>query len=123
SGRSRSRRRPTWAATRRRVSSATRCSRRCERPTPRHLGTCPLPDPGQAPDVALRDAVMRVVYAGQDGSHAEAACERLFPDNGDSLAVSTFAAVVAAVEAGEAERGLLAIESSVAGPVSETHDL
>jgi prephenate dehydratase len=66
---------------------------------------------------------MRVVYAGQDGSHAEAACEQLFPANGASFAVSTFAAVVAAVEAGEAERGVLAIESSVAGPVAETHDL
>ena len=66
---------------------------------------------------------MKVVYAGQDGSHAEAACERLFPANGESVAVSTFAAVVVAVEAGEAERGVLAIESSVAGPVAETHDL
>jgi prephenate dehydratase len=66
---------------------------------------------------------MKVVYAGQDGSHAEAACELLFPANGESVAVSTFAAVVAAVETGEAERGVLAIESSVAGPVAETHDL
>jgi prephenate dehydratase len=66
---------------------------------------------------------MRVVYAGQDGSHAEAATEQLFPGNGDTGAVSTFAAVVAAVESGEAERGVLAIESSVAGPVAETHDL
>ena len=66
---------------------------------------------------------MRVVYAGQDGSHAEAATEQLFPGNGETIAVSTFAAVVAAVESGEAERGVLAIESSVAGPVAETHDL
>jgi prephenate dehydratase len=66
---------------------------------------------------------MRVVYAGQDGSHAEAATEQLFPGNGETYAVSTFAAVVHAVEAGEADRGVLAIESSVAGPVAETHDL
>jgi prephenate dehydratase len=66
---------------------------------------------------------VRVVYAGQDGSHAEAACEQLFPGGDDSYAVSTFDAVVAAVESGEAERGVLAIESSVAGPVAETHDL
>jgi prephenate dehydratase len=66
---------------------------------------------------------VKVVYAGQDGSHAEAACELLFPDNGDTIAVSTFREVVEAVEAGEAERGVLAIESSVVGPVAETHDL
>jgi prephenate dehydratase len=66
---------------------------------------------------------MRVVYAGQDGSHAEAATERLFPGNGETYAVSTFAAVVAAVESGEADRGVLAIESSIVGPVAETHDL
>ncbi len=66
---------------------------------------------------------MRVVYAGQDGSHAEAAVEQLFPDNGDTVAVPTFRAVVELVTAGEAERGVLAIESSVAGPVAETHDL
>jgi prephenate dehydratase len=66
---------------------------------------------------------MRVVYAGQDGSHAEAAVEQLFPDNGETIAVGTFRAVVDAVSAGEAERGVLAIESSVSGPVAETHDL
>jgi len=64
-----------------------------------------------------------VVYAGQDGSHAEAAVEQLFPDDGDTVAVPTFRAVVEAVTTGEAERGVLAIESSVSGPVAETHDL
>jgi len=66
---------------------------------------------------------VKVVYAGQDGSHAEAAVERLFPDNGETVAVSTFRAVVDSVTEGEAERGVLAIESSVSGPVAETHDL
>ena len=66
---------------------------------------------------------MRVAYAGQDGSHAEAAVERLFPNGEETVAVSSFADVVRLVEAGEADRGVLAIESSVAGPVAETHDL
>jgi prephenate dehydratase len=66
---------------------------------------------------------VRVAYAGQDGSHAEAAAEQLFPDGDETVAVSSFADVVRLVEAGEAERGVLAIESSIAGPVAETHDL
>jgi prephenate dehydratase len=66
---------------------------------------------------------MRVAYAGQDGSHAEAAVERLFPNGEETLAVSSFADVVRLVEDGDADRGVLAIESSVAGPVAETHDL
>jgi len=66
---------------------------------------------------------VRVAYAGQDGSHAEAAVEQLFPNGEETVAVSSFADVVRLVEAGEADRGVLAIESSVAGPVAETHDL
>jgi prephenate dehydratase len=66
---------------------------------------------------------VRVAYAGQDGSLAEAAVERLFPNGEETIAVSSFADVVRLVEAGEADRGVLAIESSVAGPVAETHDL
>ena len=41
----------------------------------------------------------------------------------ETVAVSSFADVVRLVEAGEADRGVLAIESSVVGPVAETHDL
>jgi prephenate dehydratase len=66
---------------------------------------------------------VKVAYAGQDGSHAEAAVERLFPNGEQTVAVSSFADVVRLVEGGDADRGVLAIESSVAGPVAETHDL
>ena len=65
---------------------------------------------------------MRVAYPGRDGAHSAAACERLFPDVVPT-ALPSFADVVAATTAGEVERGVLPIESSLSGPVNETHDL
>ncbi len=61
-------------------------------------------------------------YAGPDGSHAEAAAYRLFPD-ARLIALPSFRDVVDAVVAGIADFGVLPIESSVVGPVPETHDL
>ena len=63
-----------------------------------------------------------VVYPGPAGSHSSTATARLAPD-GDARAVASFDAVVEAVVAGEASLGVLPIESSLAGPVAETHDL
>jgi prephenate dehydratase len=67
--------------------------------------------------------MFRVAYAGQDGSHAESALESLYPERAKTLAVTTFRAVVHAVENGEADRGVLAIENTLIGSVGETHDL
>jgi prephenate dehydratase len=63
-----------------------------------------------------------VVYPGPEGSHSSAAARKLLPD-ADYRAAASFDAVVEAVVAGEAELGVLPIESSLAGPVAETHDL
>lgn len=65
---------------------------------------------------------MRVAYPGREGAHSAAACEQLFPET-DAVALPSFAAVAAAVAKREAELGVLPIESSLAGPVAETHDL
>lgn len=65
---------------------------------------------------------MRVAYPGREGAHSAAACEQLFPE-ADSVALPSFAAVAEAVAAREVEQGVLPIESSLAGPVAETHDL
>jgi len=63
-----------------------------------------------------------VAYPGRDGAHSAAACERLFPD-GELVALPSFSAVVAAASSGAVECGVLPIESSLSGPVAETHDL
>jgi chorismate mutase/prephenate dehydratase len=65
---------------------------------------------------------MNVAYPGREGAHSAAACARLFPD-AVAEAVPSFTDVVEAVGAGRVDAGVLPIESSVAGPVTETHDL
>jgi len=63
-----------------------------------------------------------VAYPGRDGAHSAAACERLFPD-ARPTPLSSFAEVAAAATSGAVEFGVLPIESSLVGPVAETHDL
>jgi prephenate dehydratase len=64
----------------------------------------------------------RVVYPGREGAHSAAACEALFPDV-EPAPLPSFVAVVEAVTARAADAGVLPIESSLVGPVPETHDL
>jgi prephenate dehydratase len=65
---------------------------------------------------------MRVAYPGREGAHSAAACALLFPDE-DAEALPSFSDVVAAVTSARVEAGVLPIESSISGPVAETHDL
>src|SRR5262245_18437139 len=64
-----------------------------------------------------------VGYPGRDGAHSAAACDRLFGDTADLVALPSFAAVTAATADRTIDVGVLPIESSLAGPVAETHDL
>jgi prephenate dehydratase len=64
-----------------------------------------------------------VAYAGGAGAHSAAAAERLFPFASALVAVDTFADVIRVTVDGEVAYGVLPIESSLAGPVNETHDL
>jgi prephenate dehydratase len=66
--------------------------------------------------------VAAVAYPGRDGAHSAAACERLFPEV-EPTPLPSFAEVVEAAASGAVEFGVLPIESSLAGPVAETHDL
>jgi prephenate dehydratase len=68
-------------------------------------------------------SVVSVAYAGRDGAHGAAACERLFPGDAEVTALPTFTAVAEATVAGDVEFGVLPIESSLSGAVAETHDL
>ncbi|MGH3071551.1 MAG: prephenate dehydratase [Gaiellaceae bacterium] len=65
---------------------------------------------------------MRVAYPGREGAHSAAACALLFPD-AEAEALPSFGDVVEAVAFARFDAGVLPIESSVSGPVSETHDL
>jgi len=64
-----------------------------------------------------------VAYPGRDGAHSAAACDRLFPVGAALNPLPSFAAVAEAVIEGAVDFGVLPIESSLAGPVNETHDL
>jgi prephenate dehydratase len=66
---------------------------------------------------------VNVAYPGRDGAHSAAACDRLFPDGADLVPLPSFTAVVEAASEGEVAFGVLPIESSLTGPVAETHDL
>jgi prephenate dehydratase len=63
-----------------------------------------------------------VGYPGPEGSHSNAAAYVLVPD---AVAVSlpSFAAVVEAAATTDVSAGVLPIESSLIGPIAETHDL
>ena len=65
---------------------------------------------------------MRVAYPGREGAHSAAACALLFPE-AETEPLPSFSDVVEAVAFGRFDGGVLPIESSVSGPVSETHDL
>ena len=64
-----------------------------------------------------------VAYPGRDGAHSAAACDRLFPDGADLVPLPSFTAVAQAATAGDVHFGVLPIESSLSGPVAETHDI
>lgn len=65
---------------------------------------------------------MTVAYQGVPGAFGHAACLAFVPDH-DPVARPTFTAVVAAVASGEADYGVLPVENSVAGPVSDVEHL
>jgi prephenate dehydratase len=64
-----------------------------------------------------------VGYLGPRGSHSSAAAAVLVPDAEESVDLPSFAAVVEAASAWEVGLGVLPIESSLIGPIAETHDL
>ena len=65
---------------------------------------------------------LTVAYPGREGAHSAAACDRLFPA-ARLVPLPTFSEVIDAVATGRVPYGVLPIESSLVGPVAETHDL
>jgi prephenate dehydratase len=80
--------------------------------------------PDRAPRSLRRPRPTTIVgYPGRDGAYSAAACDRLFPDGAELVALPSFSAVAEAAADGTIEFGVLPIESSLSGPVAETHDL
>jgi prephenate dehydratase len=69
------------------------------------------------------NAPLTIGYPGRDGAHSAAACDRLFPENAELLPLPSFGAVAQATAERTVAFGVLPIESSLVGPVAETHDL
>lgn len=69
----------------------------------------------------MRDAVT-VGYPGPEGSHSSAAAAVLAP-GARAVGLPSFGAVVDAAAATDVSVGVLPIESSLIGPIAETHDL
>jgi prephenate dehydratase len=69
------------------------------------------------------ETTLDVAYPGRDGAHSAAACDRLFPVGAALNPLPSFTAVAEAVIEGAVDFGVLPIESSLTGPVNETHDL
>jgi len=66
---------------------------------------------------------LTVGYPGPPGSHSSAAASVLVPDAVRSVDLPSFTAVVEAAASAEVALGVLPIESSLIGPIAETHDL
>jgi prephenate dehydratase len=65
----------------------------------------------------------RVVYQGEPGAFSEEAVLGYFGESAERTAVPTWRAVFETVADGSADRGVIAIESSLAGTIRETYDL
>jgi prephenate dehydratase len=65
---------------------------------------------------------LSVGYPGPEGSHSNAAAAVLVPD-AVRVGLPSFAAVIDAAASTEVSLGVLPIESSLVGPIAETHDL
>ena len=64
-----------------------------------------------------------VGYPGPRGSHSDAAASVLVPDAAKAVDLPSFSAVIDAAATARVEVGVLPIESSLFGPIAETHDL
>jgi len=65
----------------------------------------------------------RIAYQGEPGAFSEDAALRYFGSADGATAVPTWRAVFEALAGGDADYGVVAIESSLAGTIRETYDL
>jgi len=68
------------------------------------------------------EARLRVAFLGPEGTFSHLAALRIFGALGDCIAVSTIADVFAVVERGEADHGIVPVENTTEGVVTQTLD-
>lgn len=78
---------------------------------------------GFRPAQQKTDSHTKVVFAGVPGAYGQQAMEGYFGQEIDSFDVPTFKEAVAAVSSGEAEYGVLPIENSSTGSITDVYDL
>jgi prephenate dehydratase len=64
----------------------------------------------------------KIAFQGEPGANSHIACRQAYPEH-EPVPCPTFEDAFAAVEAGEAELGMIPIENSVAGRVADIHHL
>ena len=68
------------------------------------------------------EARLRVAFLGPEGTFSHIAARRIFGALGDCIAVSTISDVFAVVERGEADHGIVPVENTTEGVVTQTLD-
>jgi chorismate mutase/prephenate dehydratase len=68
------------------------------------------------------EARLRVAFLGPEGTFSHLAARRIFGALGECIAVSTIPDVFAAVERGEADHGIVPVENTTEGVVTQTLD-
>ena len=66
---------------------------------------------------------LRAAFQGERGAYSEAAAVTFFDDTIEALPCSSFDCVYEAVTQGEADRGVLPVENSLAGSIHRNYDL
>lgn len=72
--------------------------------------------------MAEGNPLKRIVFQGEPGAYSHLSCVEHFPD-WEAVPCPTFEDALTAVEAGDAELGMIPIENSVAGRVADIHHL
>jgi chorismate mutase/prephenate dehydratase len=68
------------------------------------------------------EAPLRVAFLGPEGTHSHAAARQQFGESAALEAVDSIAAIFAAVERGRADLGIVPVENSTEGVVTQTFD-
>jgi chorismate mutase/prephenate dehydratase len=68
------------------------------------------------------EARLRVAFLGPEGTFSHLAARRIFGAQGDCIAVPTISDVFAVVERGEADHGIVPVENTTEGVVTQTLD-
>lgn len=79
------------------------------------------PEPVHA-ETRVKASRPKIAYQGEAGANSHIACTQALPDY-EPMPCATFEDALAAVQSGDAERAMIAIENTLAGRVADVHHL